>query len=254
MKIVSWNVNGIRAAIEKGFKDYLSKESPDILGIQETKAYPEQIPAEDRKFDGYYVYWNPAKRKGYSGTALFSKTEPEKVETGLGIERFDEEGRTIVATYKDFVLLSVYFPNGQKDEERLQYKMDFYDAFLDYIDRIKVSGKNIIICGDVNTAHKEIDLKNPKENENYSGFLPKERAWIDKLIEHGYTDTYRKFHPDERDCYSWWSYRFNCREKNIGWRIDYFFVSEGLLPRVKDAVIRQDVFGSDHCPVVIELK
>lgn len=255
-KILSWNVNGIRAAQKKGFLEWLAKgtpHSPDILGVQEIKVMPEQLSHNMLEPAGYYTAWNPAERKGYSGTALFSKIKPISVWHGLGIERFDTEGRCLIAKYEKFTFMNIYFPNGQKDDIRLQYKLDYYDVFLDYANELVAKGEDLIICGDVNTAHKPIDLARPKANEKYSGFLPIERAWIDKFIDNGYVDTFRYFHPDEAEQYSWWSYRANARVNNVGWRLDYFFVNEGFLPRVKDAFILQNVVGSDHCPVGIEV-
>ena len=252
MKIISWNVNGLRAAVKKDFIGYLKTENPDIIGLQETKLQEEQIPIEILELEGYYKYWNSAERKGYSGVAIFSKTEPIKVSYDMGIERFDKEGRFILTEFDNFQLINCYFPNGQKDDERLQYKLDFYDRMLEIMDEIVKSGKNVIVCGDYNTAHKEIDLKNPVPNSKVSGFLPIERAWIDKLIDHGYVDTFREF-VQEPHQYSWWSYRFNARKNNAGWRIDYFFVNKDFMPQVKDAFIQQDVLGSDHCPIGIEI-
>lgn len=254
LKLVSWNVNGIRAAINKGFADWLSKEQPDLLGIQETKAHPEQVDGKLVLPDDYNLYWNSAERKGYSGVAAFSKREPLSVQKGFHIDRFDIEGRVISLEYPEFTLLNIYFPNGQRDLGRLQYKMDFYDTTLEYCQALRKQGRKVIVCGDFNTAHKEIDLKNPKENVKTSGFLPVERQWIDKFIAHGYVDVFRAFHPDEPGQYSWWTYRFNARARNIGWRIDYFFVSNDLLDSVKDAYILPEVMGSDHCPVVLELE
>ena len=260
IKVLSWNVGGIRACLKKGFLDWLKEYSPDILGLQETKVRPEQIDEEfleTLKPEGYAnTIWNPAEKSGYSGTALFTKKQPVLIKKGFDIPEFDGEGRIIIARYEDFIspftLFNIYFPNGQMSEERLKYKMDFYDAFLEYADALIKRGENLIIIGDFNTAHNEIDLKNPKQNENYSGFLPVERTWIDKFISHGYSDTFRVLHPDSIE-YSWWTYRFNARERNIGWRIDYVFVSQGLLPRVKESFILKDVSGSDHCPVGIIL-
>ncbi|MCP4135034.1 MAG: exodeoxyribonuclease III [bacterium] len=252
-KILSWNVNGIRAINKKGFVPWFNKEKPDILCLQETKAEESQVPEEITSLKGYHQYYCSAVKKGYSGTALFSKTEPEHVDYGFGIDRFDSEGRTIIAHYDSFVLFNIYYPNGQMSDERLQYKMDFYDAFLEYADSLKDNGKNLIICGDVNTAHTEIDLARPKANEDSSGFLPQERAWIDKFISHGYVDTFRLF-TAEGSHYSWWSYRANARANNAGWRIDYFFVSDSLKGDVKSSFMLTDVMGSDHCPIGIEIK
>lgn len=253
MKIYSWNVNGIRAIKRKGFLEWISEEKPDIIGLQETKIQDEQIPDELRNIEGYYSYFSFAERKGYSGVALYTRVEPISVQYGIGIERFDSEGRIIVAEYPGFVLLNIYFPNGKKNEERLNYKLDFYDAILDFAEKMRKDGKELIIFGDYNTAHREIDLKNPKSNENISGFLPIERAWLDRLIEHDYIDTFRYLYPD-KETYSWWSYRTRARERNAGWRIDYHFITGGLEDNLVSADILTDVMGSDHCPVAIEIK
>lgn len=252
MKIYSWNVNGIRAVQKKGFVDWVKKEQPDILCIQETKANVDQLDEEIVNIDGYYSYFSSAERKGYSGVATYSKLKPLSIKYGIGIDRFDSEGRFLITEYPEFILFNIYFPNGQKDDERLKYKMEFYDALLDYCNELKSQGKKLIISGDYNTAHREIDLKNPKSNEKKSGFLPIERAWIDKFISHGYVDTFRHFQGDEVK-YSWWSYRFKAREKGVGWRIDYHFVSDNLIDDLKGAEILDDVMGSDHCPVAIYL-
>lgn len=252
--IISWNINGVRAATKKGFLDWLHEYNPDILGTQEIKAESHQLELPIREPQGRFTYWNPCRiKKGYSGTALFSKNEPKIIELGWGEERFDQEGRTIMADYGDFVFFTIYFPNGESSPERLQYKLDFYDSFLDYIIKLKNEGRSIIFSGDINTAHTEIDLARPKENKNTSGFLPIERAWIDRVIKAGFVDTFRALHPEEKDKYSWWSYRGGARERNVGWRIDYVFVSEDLLPKVKEAFILKDVLGSDHCPVGIKV-
>ena len=254
LKILCWNINGIRAAKGKGFLEWLYRESPDILCLQETKAHPEQLDKGLREPPGYYVYWNyPEQGKGYSGVATFTKQEPLRVQSGFGIAEFDTEGRTIIAEYPEFTLFNVYFPNGKKDETRLKYKLDFYEAFLRFIDHLKEKGAKLIICGDFNTAHKEIDLARPKENSAISGFLPIERAWMDKFVAHGYIDTFRHFHK-EPDQYSWWDLKTRARERNVGWRIDYFFVTENLLKSVTRAFIMPEVKGADHCPVGITLK
>ena len=252
IRILCWNVNGIRAVERKGFLEWLQQESPDILCLQETKAQPDQISYELQQPPGYYAYWNFPQRKGYSGVATLTKEKPIRVQNGLGIKRFDVEGRVIIAEYPEFTLFNVYFPNGKQSEERLKYKMDFYDAFLDFIDSMKARGEKLIICGDVNTAHKEIDLARPKENEDVSGFLPMEREWMDKFVAHGFIDTFRYFNK-EPNHYTWWSLRTRARERNIGWRLDYVFVSENLLSSVSEAGIRPDITGSDHCPVGIKL-
>jgi exodeoxyribonuclease-3 len=253
IEILSWNVNGIRAAEKKGFLDWLQQMSPDILCLQETKAQLGEISEELRQPPGYYAYWNFPERKGYSGVVIFSKERPIKVENGFGIKQFDIEGRAIISQYPEFILFNVYFPNGKISEERLKYKMDFYDVFLDFVVPIKARGGKLIICGDFNTAHKEMDLARPKENENVSGFLPMERAWMDKFVTHGFIDTFRHFNK-EPEHYTWWSLRTRARERNIGWRLDYFFVTENLLGSVTQASILSDVMGSDHCPVDIRLR
>jgi exodeoxyribonuclease III len=252
-KILSWNVNGIRAVHKKGLLLPIFKEDPDILCIQETKAGEEQLPKELRDIENYYVYFSSAQKKGYSGVCIYTKERPWKVETGFGIKEYDSEGRILIAYYKNFVLFNIYFPNGKASIERLNYKMNFYNAFLDFAETLKKTGSNIIVCGDVNTAHTEIDLARPKENENTSGFLPEERAWIDKLISHGYADTFRIF-TKEGGHYSWWDYKTGARDRDIGWRIDYFFVNDNFRNRVKSAFILKDVMGSDHCPVGIEIE
>ena len=253
MKILSWNINGIRAAGRKGFLGWLYSESPDILCVQETKASPDQLSQDFQQPQGYHAYWNYPEKKGYSGVATFTKEEPLTVHYDLGTEGFDVEGRIIVTEYPSFTLLNVYFPNGKKDETRLKYKLDFYELALEFVERIKEKNNRLIICGDVNTAHREIDLADPKRNENISGFLPVERAWMDRLVAHGYVDTFRHFNK-EADQYTWWDQRTRARERNIGWRLDYIFVSEDLLSSLTKAFIMSEVIGSDHCPVGIELE
>lgn len=253
--MVSWNVNGFRAILKKGFMDWFNSADIDIVGLQEIKVTPEQLQPEERDFNNYSCFWNPSQtKKGYSGTSLFSKVPPQTVTLGLGNTKFDNEGRTIVADYGDFVFLTVYFPNGESSPERLRYKLDFYNSFLSYIVSLVEAGRSVIFCGDVNTAHNEIDLSHPKENSNKSGFLRIERDWIDKVEQAGFIDTFRYMHPDLSEKYSWWSYRTQARSRNIGWRIDYFFISQDLLPRLNDAFILSDVMGSDHCPVGITLR
>jgi exodeoxyribonuclease-3 len=239
--------------LKYGFLDWVLKEQPDILCLQETKIQEDQLTDEIKNIPGYQSYFSFAERKGYSGVVTYVKEEPLSVKCGIGNPKFDCEGRILITEYPEFTLFNIYFPNGQKDEIRLRYKMEFYDAVLAYCDELVQQGKKLVICGDFNTAHKEIDLKNPKSNEKRSGFLPEERAWMDKLVSHGYVDVFRWLHPDLVK-YSWWSYRFKAREKNVGWRIDYHFVSQNLLSQVKGAEILDEVFGSDHCPVVLELK
>ena len=253
MKIISWNVNGIRAASGKGYSKWFADYKPDILCIQETKAHPEQLEDNLVKPDGYSGYWNAAEKKGYSGTATFTKSEPLSTKLDLNDDKFDGEGRVIMTEFKEFVLYNIYFPNGKRDLSRVDYKLEFSDKVLEKCEQHKKEGKKVIICGDFNTAHKEIDLKNAKSNEKNTGFLPEERAWIDKFVSHGYVDTFRHFNKEPGN-YTWWSYMFNARAKNVGWRIDYFFITENLLPNLKNAFILPDVMGSDHCPLGIELE
>jgi len=253
MKLLCWNVNGLRAIDKKGFFPWFQNEAPDILCLQEIKATPEQLPPHLRNLPEYHTFWNPAEKKGYSGVGTFSKIKPLSVKIGFGREEFDSEGRILITAFPTFTLFNIYFPNGKKNKERLQYKLDFYDAFLSYVDNLKAHKHNIIVCGDFNTAHKEIDLARPKENERISGFLPVERAWIDSFVDHGYIDTFRKFHVESNQ-YSWWDLKTGARARNVGWRIDYFFVNKEFLPKVKNAFILQHVMGSDHCPVGIEIK
>ncbi len=254
MKILSWNVNGLRAVHKKeSWNDFLA-ENPDIFCLQETKAHPDQLPENLRETEGYFSYFAHSEiKKGYSGVAIYTKTEPEKVVYGMGIEKFDQEGRLLTLYFKNFVLLTVYFPNGGMGPERLQYKLDFYDAFLDYIEKIKKSGHKIIFCGDVNTAHEEIDLARPKANEDNTGFLPIEREWIDEVVRHGYIDTFRYKNPNKKDAYSYWDMKTRARDRNVGWRLDYFFISSDLQSKLKTAFILTDIYGSDHAPTGIEL-
>ncbi len=255
MKLLSWNVNGLRAVFKKGFVELVQSMQPDILCLQETKLQEDQRSPEMLDMGGFQSYWDYAStRKGYSGVAVYTAKHPENHRNGFGIERFDAEGRVIELDYGKFILFNVYFPNGQKDEERLKYKLDFYRDFFAYTDELKDQGKSLIITGDFNTAHNEIDLKNPKSNKDRSGFLRIERDVLDEIISRGYVDTFRHFYPDTVK-YSWWSYRFNARKNNAGWRIDYFFVTRDLIDSgvVRDAFILNDIAGSDHCPVGIEL-
>ncbi len=252
MKLISWNVNGVRAAVKKGLLDWLESEKPDILCLQETKAHKEQLTSEILEDHGYHTYWHSGEKKGYSGVATFSREEPLYVQEGLGIEKYDIEGRVLLTEHDNFLLYNIYFPNGQKDEMRLQYKLDFYDDLLPIINEQVESGHNVIVTGDWNTAHHPIDLARPKENVKTSGFMPVEREKLDIYVKNGWVDTFRMFH-DEGDRYSWWTYRFGARDRNVGWRIDYFFVNEGLSDQCLDADIHPDVFGSDHCPVSLTL-
>ncbi len=254
VKLISWNVNGARAAYRAGFMDWLAATAPDIVCLQETRAGEEQVPEPMRRPAGYHAWWHgSAARKGYSGTALLSRIEPLDVRFGLGIPEFDDEGRTIIADYGSFTLINCYFPNGGRDHSRVPYKLAFYDAFLETCERLRDEGRPVIFCGDVNTSHRELDLARPRENRNSTGFLPEERAWLDQIVERGYVDTFRHFHPDLAGQYTWWLQWGGARERNIGWRIDYFFVSPDLVDRLAGACICPDVMGSDHCPVGITL-
>ena len=254
MKIITWNVNGLRAVLSKKALEQVKNHEADIICLQEIKTRPEQInPEQLNNFGNYRIIWNPAVRPGYSGVASFVKNPFNSYELGFGNPQFDNEGRVMQMLVDDFRLFNVYFPNGQRDLGRLKYKLDFYESLLSYLDQLHNQGEPIILCGDFNTAHKEIDLRNPKENETVSGFLPEERAMLDKYLEHGFVDVYRHFYPD-RVQYTWWTYRYNARLRDIGWRLDYFMVSESLLSRVKDIEIREEIQGSDHCPVILELK
>jgi len=253
LSVLTWNVNGIRAQQKKGFLEWLARESPDILCVQETKAHPEQLDAALLTPPGYFVYWTKPVRKGYSGVATFTKEKPLLVKTGFGIERFDAEGRVVMTEFPDFVLLNIYFPNGQSGEERLKYKLDFYEETMKFVCDLKNKGKQVIVSGDYNTAHREIDLARPKENEDTSGFLPIERAWIDRWIADGQVDIFRKFNA-EPEQYTWWDMKSAARERNVGWRIDYHFVTKELVSKVTAASIMPEVMGSDHCPVRLEIK
>lgn len=253
LKIYSWNVNGIRSIEGKGFAEWLQAQQPDILCLQETKAEIQQLSDKIVQPPGYTSYWNSGLRKGYSGVATYVKNTPRKIYTGIGIERFDNEGRILITEYDDFTLLNIYFPNGQMNEERLQYKLEFYEALIEYGEELKKKQPRLILCGDFNTAHREIDLKNPKANAKRSGFLPSEREMLDKFLAHGYIDVFRYLYPDKVQ-YSWWSYRMQAREKNVGWRIDYFYATKNLIDGILDCVIIDSVTGSDHCPIGIYLK
>jgi exodeoxyribonuclease III len=253
MKIISWNVNGIRAIAKKGFKKWLDEENPDILGIQEIKAKEENIPKELLNQKTYNTVFNPAERKGYSGVAIFSKLKAKSIKNGFGIEKFDIEGRLIEADFGDFILLNVYFPNGKMSPQRLNYKIDFYNTTIKHIKSLLEDNKKIIIMGDFNTAHKEIDLARPKENESVSGFLKIERALLDDLEKLGMIDAFRHLNKDPNN-YTWWSVRTRARERNVGWRIDYAFISQNLRKNLKSCTHLKDVEGSDHCPVLLELK
>lgn len=250
MKLISWNVNGLRACMNKGFKDFMDSVDADIFCVQETKMQREQATFV---FDGYEEYWNSAEKKGYSGTVVFSKTKPLNVSYGLGIEEHDKEGRVITAEFQDFYLVNVYTPNAQRGLERLDYRMVWEDVFRRYVKELDEK-KPVIICGDLNVAHNEIDLKNFKTNVGNAGFTYEERGKMTELLASGFVDSFRYLYPDKTGAYSWWSYMFKAREKNAGWRIDYFIVSEKLADRIEDAVIYPEVMGSDHCPVGLLLK
>lgn len=250
MKLVSWNVNGLRACVEKGFLDFFGQTDADIFCIQESKLQEGQIALE---LPGYHQFWNYAEKKGYSGTALFCKEEPLSVTYGMGKEEHDREGRVITAEFPQFYVVTVYTPNSKRELERLAYRMEWETAFLAYLKELEKS-KPVIFCGDLNVAHQEIDLKNPKSNHHNAGFTDEERACFARLLDNGFVDTFRYFYPDREEIYSWWSYMFKAREKNAGWRIDYFLVSEGLKDRLADAAIRTEILGSDHCPVELVLR
>ena len=250
MKLISWNVNGLRACMQKGFLDYFQEADADIFCLQETKLQAGQI---ELNLPGYHQYWNYAEKKGYSGTALFTKTEPLNVTYGIGVEEHDHEGRVITAEYKDYFVTTVYVPNSQRELTRLGYRMEWEEAFLGYIKNLEKT-KPVIYCGDLNVAHQEIDLKNPKTNRHNAGFTDEERNCFTKVLKSGFLDTFRHLYPEARDAYSWWSYMGQARAKNVGWRIDYFVVSESLNEKLADAKIHSQIMGSDHCPVELDLK
>ena len=252
-KLISWNVNGIRAVQKKGFLEWLERESPDILCVQETKAHPGQLDVFLLNPPGYHVYWNAAEKKGYSGVATFAKKKPLQVKNGFGNPRFDSEGRVIVTEFQEFVLLNIYFPNGGRSPERLKFKLDFYEETLRFVQTLKAKGKKGMISGDYNTAHRPIDLARPEANQNISGFLPEERAWLDRWIAHGQIDIFREFNRDPEQ-YTWWDVKTGARARNVGWRIDYHFVTQDLAPFVRQATIHPEVMGSDHCPVGVIMK
>lgn len=253
MKLISWNVNGIRACGKNGFLQWFEKEKADIVCLQEIKARPEQLEECYQNPVKYHAFWNPAEKPGYSGTAVFTKKEPLSVEYGLGDPEIDHEGRVLILKYPKFTLINSYFPNSQRDHARLPYKLDFCKKFLKKAESLRKKGENLIMCADWNIAHQEIDLKNPKSNKNNAGFLPEERAWMDRFIQTGYVDAFREFEKGGGH-YTWWSYRPGVREKNVGWRLDYFMVNKEFRDQLKSASHQTKVMGSDHCPVVIELK
>ena len=249
LKLISWNVNGIRACCDKGFRDVFSQLDADFFCLQETKMQEGQL---DLQFEGYQSYWNYAEKKGYSGTAVFTRHQPLSVTYGIGVEEHDHEGRVVTLEMDTFFLVTVYVPNSQDGLRRLDYRMEWEDAFLAYIKQLE-ERKPVIFCGDLNVAHQEIDLKNPKSNRRNAGFTDEERAKFTHLLSEGFTDTFRYFYPDQKDIYSWWSYRFKAREKNAGWRIDYFVTSASLNDKLVDAKIHTEVYGSDHCPVELAI-
>ena len=260
--IISWNVNGLRAVHRKGNLEEVFHMKPDILCLQETKSLPDQLPLELSTPDGYHSYFHfPTQKKGYSGVAIYSKEKPIKVSRDIGIQSMDQEGRLIMVEYKDpaddgasFILINIYFPNGGGPPERLRYKLDFYDYFLEFINKLHEKQPNVIFCGDINVAHRPIDLARPKENATHVGFLPIERAWMDKLISHGWIDVFRHFYPDRAEAYTYWDTKTFARERNVGWRIDYFFSSPEMLGKVKSMEILDNIMGSDHCPIRLVLK
>lgn len=253
MKLISWNVNGIRACHKGGFLKWFEEEKADIVCVQEIKAHPDQLEEHHLNPFKYNAYWNPAEKLGYSGTAIFSKKEPLKVELGLGDPEIDREGRVMIAKFQNFTVVNSYFPNSQRDHARLPFKLKFCAKFLKKMNALRASGENLLMCADWNIAHKEIDLKNPKSNQKNAGFLPEERAWMDQFIKAGYVDAFRQFEP-EGGHYTWWSYRPGVREKNVGWRLDYFMANEEFKDRLKASYHRTEVRGSDHCPVAVEIK
>ena len=249
MKLISWNVNGIRACVNKGFENFFKEADADIFCIQETKCQPSQI---DLEFEGYQSYWNSAEKKGYSGTAIFTKQKPLQVQYGIGIEEHDKEGRVITLEYENFYLVNIYTPNSKRELERLEYRQIWEDEIRKYLSNLNKM-KPVIMCGDLNVAHQEIDLKNPKTNRGNAGFTDEERSKMTELLEAGFVDSFRYLYPEKTDAYSWWSYMGRAREKNVGWRIDYFIVSEDMKKQIKEATIYPEIMGSDHCPVGLEI-
>lgn len=252
MNITTWNINGIRAAMRKGIDRWIKEFSPDVICFQEIKAKPEQFDSSVFESMGYRCVWNSAERAGYSGVGVLLKKQPFEIRYGLGDPKFDHEGRVIWLSYPDFELFNIYFPNGGRSLERVPFKLEFYELLLKICDSLHNENKNIIITGDINTAHNEIDLKNPKANQKNTGFLPEERIWIDYYLHHGFIDIYRQLYPD-RIQYTWWTYRMNARQKGVGWRLDYFLISQKLKEKVRDVIIHDEVRGSDHCPVTLQL-
>ena len=254
MRITTWNINGLRAALSKGVWSWIQRENPEVICLQEIKSRPDQLLSEyHSQFNTPHIYWNPAIRPGYSGVATFSQITPISVDYGMGRDEFDQEGRVIQTKFPEFTLFNVYFPSGQRGYDRVAFKLDFYAQLLKICDQLHATGERLIICGDFNTAHREIDLRYPKQNQKTSGFLPEERIWIDTYLSHGFVDAYRYLFP-ERVEYTWWTYRMNARQNNVGWRLDYFLVSENLIPLVTNVVIHGMITGSDHCPVTLTVE
>lgn len=255
MRIISWNLNGIRSTLKSGNLDWIFTQSPNFICLQEVKATIDQLPPEIATPQGYYSFFDwPKEKKGYSGVAIYTKEKPEEVLYGMGVEKYDKEGRLIVVIYKDFVLINCYFPNGGGAPERLEYKLGFYDEFLKFAEKLRKKHKKVIFCGDVNVAHTEIDIARPKENVDHVGFLPVERAWMDKVIDKGYVDTFRHLNPETINAYTWWDQKSFARDRNVGWRIDYFFVNKELIKNVNKSFIWKDIYGSDHCPIELDIK
>ena len=252
IRIASWNVSGLRAIHRKGFTDFIKQNNFNIVCLQEPKIPQEKIPQDLLYLEGYFSYFSAAERPGYSGVAIYSKIKPLQSGNSFGVLRFNDEGRVLWLVFKDFILFNTYMPNGGREMKRLDYKLDFYDSFLKYLECLIKDGRKVILTGDINTAHKAVDLARPKQNEKNTGFLPQERAWIDRLIEAGFTDAFRFFNKEPCN-YTWWDYKTRARERNVGWRIDYFFISKGLEKKVKQCSIMPDVIGSDHCPVYLEI-
>ena len=253
-RLFSWNVNGIRAVQKSGFQSWLERSGADVLCVQEIKATPEQLDESVLNPLAFHSFWHPAQKPGYSGVAIYSRQEPTEVRTGLGQAEFDQEGRVLTAEFGDLAVISAYFPNSQREHTRLPYKLQFCDAMLAYCKSLEARGKSVVLCGDFNIAHRPIDLRNPKQNENNAGYLPEERAWMELFLKSGYADAFREQNPELAGAYTWWSYRPGVREKNIGWRLDYHVVSRSFLDRVKSAEIHAEVRGSDHCPVSLDLR
>lgn len=254
MKIISWNTNGLRATAKQGFFTPLFKYKPDILCLQETKVEPDQLLEEVRNVSGYFSYFSyPKEKKGYSGVAIYTKEKPKEIFYGMGVKKLDTEGRMVGVKYKDFTLINCYFPNGGQGPHRLKYKLEFYEAFLKFILKLRKNGERVIFCGDVNTAHEAIDLARPKENADVTGFLPIERAWLNKVVKNNFVDVWREQNPNKKDVYTYWDIKTRARDRNVGWRIDYFFADQKIFSKIKDSGIMSDYYGSDHCPITLEL-